>query len=150
MSASNTTSGTCASCRNLGRAYWNDGYTVSHHCGKERERRAEGMPRGSDLFAHFRTFFDAYARQRACRHYEERPVADAAVVAHLQAMAEGGGRAEFKFLTEGNRLAEKWRDLFWQERPHATGSTRAHRVYEILPVGTAELERVAAGTGEKA
>lgn len=95
---------TCATCKHIGVEYWDNDYTISHHCMKERERRAETMPAGADLFDHFRAFFDAHADQKACRHYEERPPASPEVMALLNSMGEKGS-VELQFWSEESRLA---------------------------------------------
>ena len=136
---------TCATCAHIGREYWDNGFTHSHRCGKEAVRRAEGMPKHADFLDHFRAFFDASAEQKACRHYVERPIADAATLAHLKAMHDGGGQAEFKFFSEDNRLAEKLSGMFWQQAQYTKGRD-GYRVYRILPVGKAEFARTTGAT----
>lgn len=136
---------TCASCQNIGVFYWDDGFTKSHHCMKEAARRAEGMPAGSDLFAHFRAFFDARAEQKACRHYQERPTAAPDVLALLGRMA-ATGRAEVKFLSDESRLAHSLEGKFVQQDYHAK-SPKGYRVFRLLDVGRSEISRAARQEG---
>jgi len=136
-----TTTLKCASCKHIGVAYWFGGSSPEHHCRKSSERRSEGMPKGADLFDHFRTFFDASAEQRACRRYEERPISDESVLSILRSMESNGGRADLKFLSEENRIAEMHDGKFWKSDWNAATKERCHRVFRILPVGKSELAR---------
>ena len=130
---------TCATCKHIGVSYWDNGFTISHHCMKERERRAESMPAGADLFAHFRAFFDAAADQKACRHYEERQPASADVRALLESMGEAG-RKEIKFWSDESRLAFSLDGKFLKEDSHAN-APQGYRVFRLLPVGRYERDR---------
>lgn len=141
MSAKHTPGLTCATCQHIGVAYWDNDFTVSHHCLKEAERRAEGMPKGSDLFAHFRAFFDASASQQACKHYLCRPLADAEVLALLDRMA-ASGRAEVKFWSDESAAANRVEGKFVRMKPYAE-APRGYRVFELLDVGRAEQARAA-------
>ena len=133
----------CATCQHIGRKYWDNGFTISHHCKKGDVRRAETMSPSADLFDHFRAFFDASADQKACRHYEERPLASAEVLALLNAMGETG-RAELKFWSRESSLASDLDGKFVEKDWHAE-SQKGYRVFRLLPVGKAERERAAAG-----
>ncbi len=130
---------TCATCKHIGVSYWDNGYTISHHCMKERERRAESMPAGADLLAHFRAFFDASADQRACRHYEERPPASPEVMALLNSMGEKGS-VELQFWSAESSLASSLDGKFVKSK-HFDTAPRGYRTYTILPVGRRERER---------
>ena len=141
MSAAHTPGPTCATCQNIGVAYWDNGFTVSHHCRKEADRRAEGMPKGADLFAHFRAFFDADASQKACKHYAERPLADAEVLALLDRIAPTG-RAEVKFWSNESAAANRVEGKFVKMDVHAQ-APHGYRVYRLLDVGNAEQARAA-------
>lgn len=129
---------TCATCEHIGRMYWHDGLSYTHHCGKGDERRAESMPAHADIFAHFRASFDAEAQQPACRHYQERPGAQANVV-DLLALVKSGG--ELRLFTDENRLAESLDGKFVRYDSYAKTSHPGGRVYRLLPVGEAELAR---------
>lgn len=134
---------TCATCVHIGRMYWHDGLSYTHHCGKGDERRAESMPAHADIFAHFRASFDAEARQRACRHYEERPAAESNVQELLASVQRG---CELRFFTEANRLAESLDGKFVRYDSYAKTSHPGGRVYRLLPVGEAELARAGSGS----
>lgn len=140
---------TCATCQNIGIAYWDSGFTVSHHCLKEAVRRAEQMPRGADLFAHFRAFFDASADQRACRHYTERPLAPPDVLALLARINESG-RTQVKFWSDESAVASRVEGKFVQSDQYAD-APNGYRVFKILDVGRAEHARaaIAKATGEQ-
>lgn len=138
---------TCATCQHIGVAYWDNGFTISHHCMKESVRRAETMPRGADLFAHFRAFFDASADQKACRHYEQRSLASAAVQKLLNSMGDAG-RAEFKFMSDESVLANSLEGKFVKQDYHAE-APRGYRVFRILPVGVVERSRTVSATGAR-
>ena len=130
---------TCASCAHIGREYWDNGFSVEHRCHKEAERRAEAMPKDADLFAHFRAFFDATANQKACRHYEERPLASEKTLALLE-MAMTGGRLEVKFMSAESELASSLAGKFLREDCRANAPS-GYRVWRILPVGKHEVLR---------
>lgn len=139
----------CATCQNIGVAYWDNGFTISHHCKKEAVRRAETMPRGADLFAHFRAFFDADADQKACRHYEERPICSEEVQKLLSSMGEG--RAEFRCWSDESLLASKLEGKFLKQDWHSQ-APYGYRVFRLLPVGKVERDRAlskAAPKGEE-
>jgi hypothetical protein len=137
----NDSSNTCATCRHIGVMYHTDGFRYDHMCGKTSERRAEGMPLGADFFAHFRAFFDAAAQQRACKHYEERPLADEKTLSLLSGMTVDNGRGEFRFFSDENRLAEKLDGMFVRSDMHARKSAPGNRVFWLLPIGKAEVSR---------
>lgn len=141
MGAKHTPGLTCATCQHIGTAYWDNGFSVSHHCRKEAERRAECMPKGADILAHFRAFFDASASQQACRHYVERPLADADVLALLDRMAPSG-RAEVKFWSDESAAANRVDGKFVQLNSHAE-APHGYRVFKLLDVGKAEQARAA-------
>jgi len=145
----NTPGATCATCQHIGRAYWDNGFTVSHHCRKGAERRAEEMPKGADLFAHFRVFFDASANQQACGHYEERPLADEEVLALLDRMTTTG-RAEVKSWSDESAAANRAEGKFVQMVSHAE-APRGYSVFKLLDVGKAERARaaIAKATGDQ-
>lgn len=133
----------CATCRHIGGAYWDDGFTTTHHCLKSGVRRDEEMPRGADFFSHFRAFFDAEAQQKACRHYDERPISSPEVQALLSRMGDAG-RIEVKFLSDESRLAHELEGKFVKQDYHAT-APQGYRVFRLLPVGAAERARSATG-----
>lgn len=148
MSAAKHTPGpTCATCQHIGVAYWDNGFSVSHHCTKEAARRAESMPKGADLFAHFRTFFDASANQQACRHYIERPLAKPEVLALLARMAETG-RAEVKFWSDESAVANRIEGKFVQQDQYAQ-APHGYRVFRLLEVGKTEVVRAAAAIAKE-
>lgn len=132
---------TCGTCEHIGVAYWDNGFTTSHHCGKEAVRRAESMPVGSDLFDHFRAFFDASASQKACRHYEERQLSTPAVQALLDGMGDSG-RVELRVWSDESLLAHKLEGKFVKQDWHAEAPS-GHRVFKLLPVGAVERSRFA-------
>jgi hypothetical protein len=132
---------TCATCMHIGVAYWDNGFTISHHCLKGDIRRAETMPKDADLFAHFRAFFDASASQKACKHYDERPPASADVMALLERIGSEG-RAEVKFWSDESRLAHSLEGKFVKLDQYAK-APNGYRVYRLLPVGEVERARAA-------
>lgn len=132
---------TCATCQHIGVAYWDNGFTISHHCMKEAVRRAESMPRDADLFDHFRAFFDAHAAQKACRHYEERTLSSPAIRDLLDSMGESG-RVEVKFWSDQSRVAHDLEGKFVKQ-DWSADTPRGYRLFKILPVGKAERARAA-------
>lgn len=129
-SATDKPSATCATCAFVGAAYWGSSFDYggkTHFCGKEAERRAETMkPTGDfaeDFMTNFRTFFDAKASNRACRHYVERDALEPAKMAVLEAMAAAGGKAAYGFFSDENRLCEQMSGIF-VERDEAAARER--------------------------
>jgi hypothetical protein len=128
------------------RSYWDNGFTVSHHCGKSKERRADNFQscgdRSTDFLNEFCRFYDSSADQSACKYYEERPLVDEKKLDVLVSIKESGSAKDFPFFSEGNRLCEQMDGMFVQR----AGDTRPNgdRGWKLSRVGGRELIRAAA------
>jgi hypothetical protein len=108
---------TCATCKHMGGLSWDNGSRQDHYCRKSDERRRDTMkPTGDfaqDFIDNFRTFFDASARSKACKYYEEAPPITAEE-AEMLGRFDADGEAELAFFSNENSVASRHNEKFYQ------------------------------------
>ena len=147
-------SDTCASCQFIGVSYWghhSDYGGLTHHCLKEKERRAETMkPTGDfaeDFMRNFRAFFDAKGHNKACRHYQLRSPIEGDKAVLLKMLAANGGKGAFGFFSKENALCTDMNGMFVEEDEWARSQRKPSdgtRDWMLTEVGKVEVARLPA------
>jgi len=142
---------TCASCKNIGMAYWGASWDYggrTHFCLKDGERRRDAMkPTGDfaqDFMDNFRTFFDAKAHNSACKYYEERKPVNSDQARVLKLLLDCGGKSAFGFFSAENRICEGMSGKFVERDEDAARRRRPSdgtRDWMLTEVGKAEAAR---------
>ena len=146
---------TCAFCRHIGGHYWGDIDRQDHFCGKKDERRRDGRTRSGDaaqdFMDDFRRFYDASARQKACRYFDAADPLGGDEV-RLMSLFDAKGLAHFKFFSEENGEAERHPKVLF-ERDHYADQKRDdghYRAYRLTNVGRLRWEQHLASTATPA
>jgi hypothetical protein len=136
---------TCAFCRHIGGHYWGDIDRQDHFCGKKDERRRDGRTSSGDAAQDFMDdfcrFYDASARQKACRYFEETDPLGAAEIALMERF-DAKGVARFQFFSRENGEAERHPSRLFERDSYADErrSDGFYKGYRLTNVGRLRWE----------